>query len=298
MRLAVVDIGSNTVKMKIFEYANGKNAEVYSAVNNAKLISYITNGVMSFEGITLLCSVLSEFKEISLKNNCDVFRCFATASLRRTDNVRDILQTVYDFCGERIDLVSGEDEAFYSFSGVKHSMAVFPDKTILLDMGGGSTEIMYCEKGERVSTDSMGFGSLSLYLDVPNNSFDDMSAYAVSLLEKSKVYPVKAKNAVLVGGTALAISKLYSHFFPDEPEFSMTCSKLKNIYERLKPFDSEVLSLLERLTPHRVTTVIPGLAAYIGIFDACNVENITVSTCGIREGYVYEKLIKEQEKAK
>lgn len=295
MNIAVVDIGSNTVKMKIYSVKNGILNEIFSEVNNAKLISYISSGVLSEEGIFLLCNIINSFKRKAKENNADIFSCFATASLRRTNNINEIKNTVLDFCGENIDLVSGNDEAFYSFSGVKNTMPNFPDNAILIDMGGGSTEVVHCLSGQKKESESMNFGSLSLYLDYPQNNFDAMKDYAVQSLKKTKLFPLNVTEAVLVGGTALALNKIYTHFYTDSPEYSMTYNNLKNMYENLRSYDENVINLLTELVPHRVTTVIPGLAAYLGLFEMCGVKNITVSTCGIREGYVYEKILKSLE---
>ncbi len=295
MKTAVVDIGSNTIKMKIFKYSDSTLKEIYSEVKNTKLISYINNGVLSVDGILLLCQTIDQLKEHSKQQNADLFTCFATASLRRTSNIHDITKAVFEVCGVKIDLISGIDEAFYSFSGVKNTMNAFPEQCVLLDMGGGSTEIVLCEKGENTASDSMNFGSLSLYLDNPENIFDKMKSSAVSALKACSVYPLNTKNAVLVGGTALAINTLYSHFFEDAEPYVMSFEKLKYMYKILKKYDGKTVSLLKEKVPHRITTVIPGLAAYIGIFEECGVENITVSTCGIREGYVFEKILKNTE---
>ena len=295
MNIAVVDIGSNTVKMKIYNLNNGALDEIYSEVNNAKLISYISFGILSSDGIFLLCNIIKHFKEKAKENNADIFKCFATASLRRTQNINEITKTVFDFCGEKIDLVSGYDEAFYSFSGVKNTMHDFPDEAILLDMGGGSTEIVHCLSGQRKESESMNFGSLSLYLDFDKNNFEDMKNHAVEAIKKTKLYPLNVTEAILVGGTALALNKLYSHFYKDSPEFLMTFDNMKKMYNELKVYDNDVVNLLNTLVPHRVTTVIPGLAAYLGIFELCGIQNIKVTTCGIREGYVYEKILKDLE---
>ena len=141
----------------------------------------------------------------------------------------------------------------------------------------------------------MGFGSLSLWLGYEKQGFDVMKNKAAECFKNTTVYPFKTDNAVLVGGTALAISKLYGIFFPDSPTHKMKYAELKRMYEHLKIYDGEVVSLLEKNVPHRVTTVVPGLAAYMGIFEEVGIKDITVSTCGIREGYVYEKILKEQE---
>ena len=291
MKVAVVDIGSNTIKLKIFNIINNTLNELYSEVKNTKLISYIIEGKLSPEGLLLLCNTISELKISAEKYGFDTFSCFATASLRRTENSDEIIQTVYDITNEKINLITGSDEAYLSFLGVKKTLPDFPGEGILIDMGGGSTEVVAFNNGNIKSSHSMNFGSLSLFIDHPNNNFDNMQDYAVNLLKQCDFYPVRVKNAILVGGTALAINKLYNLTFDNVAKHTMEFTKLKTLYTNLKPNDEKVKSFLEKNVPHRTTTVIPGLAAYIGIFEECCVENITVSTAGIREGYVFDKIM-------
>lgn len=295
MKIAVVDTGSNTIKMKIYEcevLPYYKLKEIYSEVKNTKLISYIKNDVLSPEGIMLLCQTLTELKNHAENIGYDIFSIFATASLRRTKNVREIIDTVYSFCNEKIDLVSGEDEAFFSFSGVKNTTDTFPDNCILLDMGGGSTEIVICENQEKIYSKSMNFGSLSLFLVCKN--YDEMKDVVIRELKIALPSQYKNENSVLVGGTALAINKLYMHFFKDAEKHIMDYDKLLQMYNILKQDTEKNKALLSKLVPHRTTTVIPGLSAYLVIFGECGVKSISVSTKGIREGYVIEKILKGQ----
>ncbi len=293
MTFAVCDIGSNTIKMKIYSY-NKVLTEEYSEVCNAKLISYINNRVLSENGIRLLCDTINRFKERAKILNVKDFYAFATASLRRIDGFDSVAKTVYSDTGVHIDLVSGDDEAYFSFVGVKSSMTDFPNDCIMLDMGGGSTEIVVIEKGEKSESHSMNFGSLSLFLEC--NNFEDMQSLALSRLKECiKIYKT-TENAILVGGTALAINKVYKHYFSEENNYKMKIEKLCLLYDFLKKLDKSGQELLKKLVPERITTIIPGLSAYIAIFKQFNVKNITVSTKGIREGYAIERIIKNTEK--
>ncbi len=293
MKIAVCDIGSNTIKMKIYDCSESKAKEVFSSVVNAKLISYIKDGNLTSDGLMLLCNTVKTFQKQAKEQNALKFYPFATASLRRCKNSETIIDTVYDVCSVKIDLVSGNDEAFLSFMGVKNTMEDFPDNAILLDMGGGSTEIVQIEKQNKTDSYSMGFGSLSLSLDF--DSFEKINDYSKETVLKYFPNTPITENAILVGGTALAINKLYNRYFSLENSFVMEYDKLVLLYDYLKKYDSGVLEFLKTHVPDRVTTVVQGLSAYIGIFEVFSVKQINVTTCGIREGYLYEKILKQTE---
>ena len=107
---------------------------------------------------------------------------------------------------------------------------------------------------------------------------------------------VNIDNAILVGGTALAINKVYKYWFIEENDYILDIEKLCLLYDFLKKRDKDGQALLEKLVPERITTVVPGMSAFIAIFKEFSVKKITVSTKGIREGYAYEKIIKNTEK--
>ena len=293
MRIAVCDIGSNTVKMKVYECTGDNVDEVYSVVKNAKLISYIKDGSMSKNGIDLLCNIISELVAISKKEGASHFYAFATASLRKAKNVLHILNTVYGNCNISIDLIPGDEEAYLSYSGVKNKSEYISNNSIFIDMGGGSTEIVIIENGEITKRCSMNFGSLSLYLDF--STFPEMKTYAQNQI-KSNFENIKSfENAILVGGTALAINKLYNRFFNTDNNSNMSMDSLVELYNYLinNPLSKDIIN---QTVPDRVTTVIPGMSAYLGIFEIFGIKNIIVSKYGIREGYVYEKVLKRRTK--
>lgn len=291
MRIAICDIGSNTIKMKIYEYNNDNAIEVFSSVVNAKLISYIKEKKLSSDGLFLLCDTIKNFQSQAKQQNAELFYPFATASLRRCENHQDIIDTVYDICSVKIDLISGDEEAFLSFMGVKKTSENFPDNSILVDMGGGSTEIVTIKNQDKDTSHSLNFGSLSLSLDF--DSFEKISSHVKEQVNHKFSSINKTENAILVGGTALAINKLYSVYFNQDNSFTLELNKLVLLLEYLQT-SSSVIDFLKTHVPERATTVVQGLTAFVSIFEEFGTKNISVTTCGIREGYLFEKVLKER----
>jgi len=297
LKIAVIDIGSNTIKIKIFFVSDKKLTEVYSAVKNTKLISYINNTCLSQDGIDALCRAINELKAEAQYTGYDILRCFATASLRRAKNSDEILSLIKKNTNEDIDLIPGNEEAFLSFSGVLNCENKVFKNGLLIDMGGGSTEIVSFSNGKIIYSTSMNFGSLSLFLEnsAPDGRVDlnNISSYVSENTSKTNIHRsnYSFKHAYLVGGTALAVNKLYNDLFSAQAS-EMTLSNLKLLYDHYKFFDDDAVKKLKELVPERVTTVIPGLAAFISIFELFGVSSCTVTTKGIREGYVIEKILK------
>ena len=101
---------------------------------------------MTKKGIQKACDVLNRYKEMMEHFPLEELFVFATASLRNISNTDDALQTIQAETGLSVDVLTGYQEATFDFIGAAHSINL--DEGVLLDIGGGSTEILVYERGE------------------------------------------------------------------------------------------------------------------------------------------------------
>ena len=102
MLYGIVDIGSNTIRLKIYEYKNNKIKSVFSKKKTAGLIAYRDDGKLNDEGINILSSILNKFNKIMNLLNVARRYFFATASLRNISNTYEII----DFIKEKNPKIS------------------------------------------------------------------------------------------------------------------------------------------------------------------------------------------------
>ena len=136
----VIDVGSNTIRLCIYDVSNG---EIYPMLNNkttAGLAGYVKKGKMTKKGIQKACDVLNKYKDMMQHFPLEQLFVFATASLRNISNTDEALQTITADTGLSIDVLTGYQEATFDFIGAARSMHL--NKGVLLDIGGGSTEIL------------------------------------------------------------------------------------------------------------------------------------------------------------
>lgn len=297
-KIAVTDIGSNTVKMRVYECDEKKKRirPVRIEVRHCRLISYIKDGRMTDKGIDVLVGALTEFKEISLAEECVSFSAFATASLRRAANASEVISEAEKRTGEKIELISGEDEAYLSFVGATYGKKL-PEDGVVFDMGGGSTEVIFCRGEEIISKTSLPFGSLSLLNEfLADNVFSpDGKTSLEKYVEKtylSSALTEKTQTACLVGGTSLAIRKLLTALpEPPEDKNKATLSDLYALRDLVSKGGSEVKKLLEEVVPERRDTVVSGLYAYIKLLELISAKEVRFSKTGIREGYAIKRVL-------
>ncbi len=289
MRYAITDIGSNTVKMHVFDVYGTNISKIHSITLPAKLIQYIENGVMSDTGTAVLCDALGYFKAESEKMKCNVFRAFATAALRRAQNGMDVADAVDKKTGVTIDIISGDDEAALSFYGATRTLDLSGRKGMLLDMGGGSTEAV-CYTERRISEKySMPFGSLSLYNDfvcglIPTKTeLQEIASFALSHLCRTE----KCDEVYIVGGTGRALCKLHGLLSQKKVTdiYSIDKTELQTMLGALYTM-SDPGAFLKSHVPDRQTTVLPGGYALCSLAERIGAEKMTFLADGIREGYL------------
>lgn len=281
---AICDIGSNTVKVHFFKVSDGDFERVDSLTYPARLISYIDGGRMNDEGIDLLCSLINEYKTEANKRN-SVFRAFATASLRRANNSDEIISRAEERTGVKIDLVSGEKEAELCTAGVIHEIGG-DECGLLMDMGGGSTEIIEIVNGGIMSAGSMPFGSLSLYRDsiagdLPTVSERKKIEAYVRACYAERGTPRHAR-LFIGGGTGKAILKLMG---AGKGLCTVDAEAFFTLEEKIMTGDIS-FEYISSLVPDRAATLTPGLIAICEILRLSKAEKATFVTAGAREGYL------------
>jgi Exopolyphosphatase len=274
MRYAVIDIGSNTVKIHIF---NADMSQVHYTALPVGLISYVKDNVMTDEGTNKLIHVLNQYKSIAAAHQTDEIYYIATASLRGIDNQDSVLDTIFNQTGIKIEIISGYNEALYSFEGLKYGMgSALAQSGFMIDMGGGSTEILGFRDGKLCDTVSLPMGCLKLF-NMFANETTKIYNHVDELLSDVPWISDYGDTVYLIGGTARSLA-LYGKL-----------NKYADLTEMLDRIGND-FELIKKVTPDRANTLIPGLIAYCRLLQRMKTDNIVVTQVGIRDGYMMCKL--------
>ena len=297
MKCGIVDLGSNTIRLSIYHWEGRQFKLLMNKKEMAGLAGYIKDGVLSDRGILVACQVLSGFK--ALLENFDIrdIHVFATASLRNIVNTEDALDTIRAVTGVTVEVVSGSDEATLSFLGATVGGGA-PDTGLLADIGGGSTELVAYEKGGITSGCSLPMGSLSLFTRYVTGLFPTREErHAIrdqveAELERAKTQGVRCAHLTGVGGTIRAAAKLCNDLSgTDQNNRTIPAEEIRALYKDLKKGDQATLRQILRIVPDRVHTILPGLAILCAVLKSYEVETVLVSPCGVREGYLLQRVM-------
>ena len=239
MIYGIADMGSNTVRLSIYKCEGGEIRLLMNRKVMAGLAGYVRHGALTPEGIEVACQTLQGYR--SLMDNLELpdLRVFATASLRNISNTEEAVGAVMAATGLQVDVLSGREEAELSFRGAIQNAGLY--NGLLVDLGGGSTELVSYRNRTIQSACSLSVGSLSLFSRYveklfPNKEERKNIRQAVrSQLEQFSAPQSPTRHICGVGGTVRAVAKLCNDVYHRDPELrTMSAGELRDLYRLLK----------------------------------------------------------------
>src|ERR1700687_2211158 len=163
-RYAAIDIGSNSVRMLTAETAPGRDTKILAAERQVTRLGagVFLNGRIPPEAIDLVCENLSRMAQIYNKLDVIGVRAVATSAVRDASNQHEFLERASEVLGTPVEIISGQEEARLIHLGVQARWPQ-PDKRVLIiDVGGGSAEIILGENGALSEAFSKPLGAVRL----------------------------------------------------------------------------------------------------------------------------------------
>jgi len=299
MQYGIIDIGSNSIRLAVYKTHANKIIQLFNKKSYASLISYHKNGVMTEDGVEIAVNTVIELYNIAKKINTGHVEIIATAALRKIDNKDDIIDAIFTGTEVKTNLLTGKEEAFYGLMGM---LSAFDSQNgICVDLGGGSFEITQYVKRKVVNSTSIDIGSLTVYEKyvsglLPSQKELDKIRKAVneSLQEVSWLKNSCTDDFFVIGGTGRTWAKLHRGLSDKTQElngYSFKASQLEEVVDIIRSMGIAGVRYLNRVTPERVSTALPGITILSCISDFCNAKNVSISKFGLREGYLTSKIL-------
>jgi exopolyphosphatase / guanosine-5'-triphosphate,3'-diphosphate pyrophosphatase len=208
MKVSVIDLGFNSAKLVNY-YVNRNNS--YRAYDQKRIDVRLGSGLDAQKGFLARKAIqrtingLKLFKNITDYHTIGHILPVATSAVRDAYNKADFLREVYAETGFQFKVLSGEEEAFYSYLGAIRYLSEI-DNVVYFDLGGGSLEILYSENARIKKAASIPIGSLrmSQTYGSSNNTFskanyDNMRQHLLNSIPDRREIGIKP-NTILIGG--------------------------------------------------------------------------------------------------
>ena len=297
MRVAIIDLGSNSIRMNIIDVCDN-NAVV---LENIRRIVRLSEGMgdeklIRQNAVDRTLAVLKDFKQIIDDMAVDEVRAIATAALRSAKN-SELFTVPASEIGIDFEIISGEREAYYDYMGVVNTLPV--DDCMIVDIGGASTELIYVKDGKNTEMVSIPMAAVNITEKYFSGTVADdkeldfaVEQFADRLREVEWLKNVSNVNIVGIGGTIRALAKMQN--VADDKVHGFTMSKeltFGKIYELVK-MPIEARASIDGIGKGRADIILGGIVPLLAIMDYINSPKLISCVSSLREGVMYDILKK------
>ncbi|HON17632.1 MAG TPA: hypothetical protein PK990_00515 [Salinivirgaceae bacterium] len=278
-----IDIGSNAVRLIITSVYQTIETVQYKKITLVRVPirlgeDVFTVGSIGEEKLQLLLETIHGFKHLLVAFGVSRFRACATSAMREATNASDVVKKVKEETGISIEIISGEEEAFLIQSGGLAEMMDRRQHYLYVDVGGGSTEIVWYSNHETVTSKSFAVGSVrSLTRSVQDSVLEEMKDW-LSMYAHDYPTPVVIGS----GGNINRFLKLTGKEEGEPIKFK----KLVNVYKQMLSMSYEERLMNVNLSPHRADVIIPALEIFISIMKIVGAKYIIVPKIGLGDGII------------
>ena len=281
MKYAIIDIGSNSVRMLI----NEDGASVFKETKITKLAKDMIGCCLDLSSIERTFNAIAYFVDKAHSHSVDKISCFATAAMRKAKNAYLLTDKVKRVYALDVDIITGEEEAYLGALGALDGF----DGGVI-DIGGASSEIAVITNGKLSYSYSLPIGAVSL----TNKFSQDYEKSYEFLFDKVKEYKdVVCQRFFAIGGTATSIAAIEQQLHPyDSTKTHGYVIQKENLVVLVnKLFNTPVKerALLKGLQPERADVIAQGSLILLMIMDYLKLDHVTVSEKDNLDGYFLEK---------
>ena len=298
-RTAVIDIGSNSVRMIIIEKTSRFAFHLLHEVKSKVRVSedaYQNGGELQTIAMQRAHLALKDFTQIARSYDVRKTLCVATSAVRDASNKKAFVSLIKKECGLNIKVISGEREAY--LGGIACANLLSQHDAMTLDIGGGSTECACIENTKVIDSDSINLGTVRLKeLFFDNNDIKGAKHYIDTALQALKAQ--KQEHIIGVGGTFRALAQIIlnttDHPLDKVHGFSFDASVLISLGKKI--LDAESKTELKELgvKKDRYDVIKPGVLILLRIIKKVQAKRLTCSGVGVREGLYLSDLLRNNQ---
>ena len=289
---AIIDIGSNTIRMAVYQIEGRQFSLLMKRKHTVGLAGYLENGRLVRAGIEKTVKILRGFTSFINTFRIPHVHAFATAALRSAVNSRAAVGEIARRTGVQVCIISGDEEAMYDFIGATQNIAHADG--IMIDIGGGSTEIVSFAGRAMQGRWSLPLGSLAMskahvagLLPTREECRTIAAAVRSMLDEVPAVRDLRARHMVGMGGVLSSASRMHALLHPEETPRLLPADTLPQMIAMFgsgRPLTEADTAVLLRAAPDRLHNIVPGMIIASVLAETFAAADIRYSDSGVREG--------------
>lgn len=289
MRYGAIDIGTNAARLLVGEVTSENGHSFVKKISYTRIPlrlgeEVFDDGKISTKKASHFSKTMKAFRLISEIFEVKELRACATSAMREASNGLDIQQQIANETGVQIEIISGNEEADLIF-GTFFLMDF--DKTIpfiVIDVGGGSTEVSVFENGERIASKSFQIGTIRLLKGkVKETVWKEIHDWLSLHVDLKTVHQIFA-----TGGN---INKVHKMLGAQHME-TISIKKIKELRDEINELSLPHRVEKYQLKPDRADVIVPAMDIYLYIMKELKCKNMIVPKIGLSDGMIYDMYLK------
>lgn len=301
MRLASIDIGTNSVKLFVADVDNQriKNVLLEHTITTRLGEGIDKNGELSESAIDKTLDVIFDFNNRAKLAGAEDVIAIATSAVRDAKNNDVFVKRVAEKTGLNLQIISGDEEAELTFIGACSDDYLRQKEIILVDVGGGSTEFILGQNGIVEDKFSVNVGCVRLTEEfIHSDPIDPIELQKIihhlitTLYVRLCTLPVGTREMVGVGGTIVTAASIHFNMeglSGDIHGYTLQKDQLVRLISYLRRMTLEERKNVPGLPPQRADIIVPGIAIFSTIMEIIKKQEIIVSRRGLKYGVLLKK---------
>jgi exopolyphosphatase/guanosine-5'-triphosphate,3'-diphosphate pyrophosphatase len=299
-RYASVDIGSNSVRMEAAEVTPGQPPRILASERQVTRLgaSVFRTGRISQESMDLICGVLGGMAQQYKRLEITAVRAVATAAVRDAGNQREFIARASAALGTDVEIISGQEEARLIHLGVQSRWPHPKERFLIIDIGGGSAEIILSENDRMAKAYSKPLGALrlqELFLRTDPARTRDLHRLDEYIEERigADVRRLSAMRIDRVIGTSAtasavvcAVNRIPRTRRDESDRKRAATTQIRKFYRDISTLDIAARQKIVGIGPRRAEIIIPGTAVLLHVLDALHQPALFYSAAGVRDGII------------
>lgn len=292
MIFAAIDVGSNAIRLNVACVKNGKVKSIEKKRNSVRLGKDVfKDGVISEKKIASVAKVFKKYKEITSSYNVEFIRATATSAVRNSKNQKELLKAIKASSGIELEIIDPFIEGNLVFLAVNQELDLQDKNAIIMDIGGGSVELIAAVGGKVKDATSFKMGTLRAESSTENNN------YAIKDFINSHYYKFahfifkNFEHIDLVagtGGNVDCLGDLRVDFFKKRNSRHIHRHEVKILSKDMLNMSSESRAEHFDLEEDRADVILPAILTTRLLMRVCNVNTLEIPRVGLRDGIVLD----------
>lgn len=297
---AVIDVGSNAIRLQVARIQGPGPYEVLCEERRPVRLGerVFVTGKLTDAAVLRAIEALRYFQRIAAVYRVELIRVVATSAVREASNADEFVRQVEEHAGLQIEVISGREEARLIHLGLRDSAAFETDrKLLLIDIGGGSTEVSIATRSQVLSSESLKLGAVRLTElfaksdPIREKEFDRLVKFIRDTANRylKAAGDVKCDGAIGTAGTVSALAALDQRMRgTDVRSASLGREQLEAILIKLKSATLADRRAWLGAEPDRAEVIVAGAAVLLGLMGILGFSEIFISPKGLRDGVIRE----------